>query len=157
MAINTATLTVTISEALSFTDGVNSRDFGGINTLVVNNINDVYKRIITVPITELLLYKTDATLLAGAQLDANLIKYARVTNKSSTEFVELRIRNNATTPDEFLYKLNAGESFLLYSHDESMHAIDGGTGSSASFANVLEVKAKADTNPVDIEVLVVSI
>ena len=146
------TLVVTISETVT----LNGQEANSQNTLTLsNNIAEAYKRILTVPTAgEITLYTTHDTDVAGAQLDDDLIKYARITNKDDTNYVSVRVTD--ANDDEFVYKLNAGESFLLHSHDTSMSACDTATAGAAN-ANIVSVKAQANSGACDCEVFVASI
>ena len=150
MAIAQATLTVQVIETLT----INGTNVGGENVLTVNSVNDAYKRIITVPTSEITIYTTHDTAIAGAQFDDDLIKYARITNKDATNFVSVRVTD--ANADEFIYKLNAADSFLLHSHATSMSACDTATAGAAN-ANIVSVEVQADTAACDCEIFVASI
>ena len=66
-----AALTVTITESLTL-NGVSQ---GGSTIQTYSNVNEVYKRIIEVPSTEITLYTTNATAVGGSQFENDLLKY----------------------------------------------------------------------------------
>ena len=152
--IAAADLAVTITETIT----INGQSLGGSNTkqfLAANDpadtITSVYKRVINVPTSEITLWTAHATAVSGAQLDKDLIVYARVTNKDDTNYVELRI---SASSDEFVYKLAAGESFLLHAHTDCMNANAGAAG--APDAHITDVQAKANTAACDVEIFIAS-
>tara|TARA_Y100000310_G_scaffold205791_1_gene206128 strand:+ start:76 stop:528 length:453 start_codon:yes stop_codon:yes gene_type:complete len=110
-----ATLTVIVSESVT----LSGKDQGDTTTMTFADIIDFYKRTIVVtPDTEVTLYSTHNSLIGGSTLDSDLVKYVRITNTDSTNFVSLRLINRNL--DEFLYRLAAGSSFLLYAHGASV-------------------------------------
>jgi hypothetical protein len=149
--IAAAPLSITVTESIV----INGQSMGGSNTLAIADVTEVFKRIVTVPTTEVTLYSTHDTDVGGSVFDDDLVKYVRITNKDDTNFISLRITSDSGGSDEFVYKLNAGESFLLYSHDTSMTASTGVAG--AVDANIESVEALADTAEVDCELFVASI
>jgi len=152
MAISNATMTVTITESVS----LNGTNRGNSITKSISNIHDVMERIITVSTNELLLYSTDATAVAGSTFDRDYVKYIRVTNKDASDHVVLRIKN--ADNDEFAYKLNAGESLLLWTHVASMNAVAAGTlDIGTGFHDISSVKATASTGTCDVELMVASV
>ena len=158
MAIDTGTLTVTITESLD----MNMADSGGgtigdTSTSIVKTItvNDIYKRIISVPTSEVLLYDTHDTNVAGATFDDDKIKYVRITNHEAEGGNHVVVRLKNADNDEFVYKLEPKESFLLYHHEGTMNAaqaatIDIGTG----WHDISSVKLTAQDGAVDCEVFI---
>ena len=71
-----ATLSVTHTE--SFT--LNGQEFGGTNILSVTGINNVDKRIVTVPTSEVTLVSFSTAIAAGTFNETN-VRYIRITNK----------------------------------------------------------------------------
>lgn len=146
-----ATLTVTVTEALT----LNNTEQGGTVTQSITGINDTLKRIISVPTSEVNLYVTHDTAVAGNTFDDDNIKYVRISNLDGTNFVSLRISNASN--DEMVYKLRAGESFLLYGHDDTMNASQAAALTiGAGEQNLTDVTAQANTATVDIEVFIAS-
>jgi len=145
-----ADLTVTITDEVK----IEGKNKGNTSIQLITGINDVYNRIITIPVTETNVYSTDRTLVSGSTLDEDLIKYARITNKDATNFVTLRISNDDN--DEVLYKLGAGETFVLYNHASSLDAIDNAVQAIASEGSIKDITAIANTLPCKLDVLVAS-
>ena len=106
-----ATLTVTHSEKLT----LNGASQGSTTTQTYSGINDVYKRILEVPSTEITLYTTSASAVGGSQFESDLMEYIRITN--------LDAANNVTiimdAGDEVAYKIPAGDSFIITNHQSS--------------------------------------
>tara|TARA_R100001082_G_scaffold99170_1_gene67773 strand:- start:6954 stop:7418 length:465 start_codon:yes stop_codon:yes gene_type:complete len=150
--VTNGTLKVTITEQCY----LNGKNQGGSQTLSISNIDEIFKRIISVPTSELLLYDTHDSNVAGSTFDDDNIKYVRITNLDDENYIVLRVKN--ADNDEFAYKLNSGESFLLYQHEGTMNAataatIDIGTG----WHDISSLKATAPTAACDIEVFIASI
>ena len=152
MAISSATMTVKIVETVT----LNGQNRGNTISKSITNVHDVMERIITVPTSEVVLYTTDASAVAGSIFDRDFVKYARITNKDSSNYVVIRIKN--ADNDEFAYKLAAGESFILHGHVASMNAVDAavldiGTG----WHDISSIKATANSGACDVEVIVASV
>ena len=145
-----ADLVVKITEDLT----LNGMQQGGSTSLTRASIADIFKRVYQVATTEQPIYTTHDSETSGSQLDDDNIKYARITN-NGTAYITLRIKN--ADNDEFVYKLNAGESFLLYQHEATMNAatastIDIGTG----WHDITSVKATSSSSTQAVEVLIAS-
>jgi len=115
--LSNATLTVKISESIK----LNGIEQGGINTVTMTGINDIFKRIITCPVTETVLYTCHASNVAGSTFDVDNIKYARITNKDDSNSVDLIIE----ATDEIGFKLGAGRSLILFGHTSLLEGIAG--------------------------------
>ena len=145
-------MTITITESVS----LNGTNRGNTITKSISNIHDVMERIITVPTSEVVLYTTDASAVAGSIFDRDYVKYARITNKDASNYVVIRIKN--ADNDEFAYKLAAGESFVLYGHVASMNAVDAGTlDIGTGWHDISSIKATANSGAVDVEIIVASV
>ena len=150
MAIATGTMTITITESLDV--GTTVMDTA-TSVAVSRTVNDVFKRVITCPTSEIVLYLTHADTPQGYVLDKDLISYFRITNHDGTNFVTLRITDSNN--DEFAYKLAAGQSFILWGHAASMSAADAATAGAVN-ADIASVEAQADTAACDLEIVVAS-
>ena len=95
------TMKVTITEDIT----VNKTQQGGTNTIKIAGVTDIFKRIIPVPNSEVSLYTTHASVVSGSQFDVDNVKYARITNKDSTNYVDLIIKNGESA------NLDSGEFF----------------------------------------------
>ena len=148
MAIATANMTVTITESCTLNGSVR----GSTISKTISNVNDIMERIITCPTSEILLYDTHATNVAGSTFDEDLLAYMRVSNKGDQTII-LRIKN--ADNDEFAYKLATGNSFMLWSHDMSMNAVDAATlDIGTGWHNITSVKATSPDGASDLEYIV---
>ena len=150
MAIATGTMTVTITESLDVGTTVMDTATSVATTITVN---DIFKRVITCPTSEITLYTTHASAVAGAQFDEDKIAYVRVTNHGS-HFVTLRLTDAES--NEFVYKLEATKSFILGTHKTAMSAKDT-TDTGAVDADIVSMEAQADTGACDLEILIASV
>ena len=150
MAIATGTMTITITESLDVGTTVMDTATSIASTVTVN---DVFKRVITCPTSEIVLYLTHASVPQGYVLDKDLVKYVRITNHDSSNFVTLRVTDGNN--DEFAYKLEAGQSFILWGHAASMSAADAATAGAVN-ADIASVEAQANSGACDLEIVVAS-
>ena len=146
--VSAATMTVKITEDIVL-NGVNQ---GGTNTLSIGSINEVHKFIKTVDTggfrTLVLFDNTDA---AGT-LDADLVKYVRVTNLDDTNYIDIRVK----ATDSFTYRLTAGASLVLGGGtDSALEGVASGDAP-ASGVDIAEIKGQANTASVDVEVFCAS-
>ena len=150
-----ATLTVTLTEAIS----LNGYDQGSKNTLSIDSVTEVSKRIVTVTTTEATIATFSAAVAAGNYIAAN-VRYVRFTNKDDTNFITLTFRNQDN--DEFAVKLDYGQSFMLTGDNvNGMTAIfnatqDADAASSANFGSLTNIQADADTGSCDLEMFIAS-
>ena len=151
--ITAATLTVKITETVS----LNGREQGGDNTLTVGSINEIFKRIVTVPVTEINIYTTTDSVAGGSQFKSARVQYVRLTNKDDTNVIWIVVKNEGN--DEFVIILAPGESWLSYNQDS---ATNGGMNA-ANYAisdidvglqDITAVSARASTAACDLEVFV---
>ena len=150
MALSTATLTVKITESIT----LNGVDQGGTVTKTISSLNQVTKRIVNVPTSQITVYTTGSDNESG-QHDLSEVKYARITNLDGSNFCFIRVAE--TNNDEFVYKLEAGHSFILGTHSVSLSAADAATaGTSGSFGSIASVKLQADTASIAAEVFLAS-
>lgn len=146
--ITNASLTVTVTEQIE----LNGQSINSENQLVISDINEVSKRIVTIGISsEVSLVLFGAAVAAGTFINSN-IKYIRITNKDNTNFVRLRITK--ATAETFDIKLEAGKSFMLGNVKESVSAT---AGAFSAFVDATGINAQADTAAVDLEIFVASI
>ena len=150
MAIATGTMTVTITESLDVGTTVMDTATSVATTITVN---DIFKRVITCPTSEITLYTTHASAVAGAQFDEDKIAYVRVTNHGS-HFVTLRLTDAES--NEFVYKLEATKSFILGTHKTAMSAKDT-TDTGVVDADIVSMEAQANSAACDLEILIASV
>ena len=144
-----ATLTITLTEAVTLGDG--STDRGTTNTQTVT-VNEVDHRIMDVGTSWIEVLKFASANAAGTFADGT-VKHLRITNLDSSNFVSLRIKASSI---EYFVKIEAEDHFIL--GNTVMDAESGtGYGTDVSFANIDSIEAKADTAGVQIEYFIASI
>ena len=111
-----ANLTVTHTEDIT----LNGQQFGGTNILSISGINNIDKRIVTVPASEIVLISLGTAVAAGTFNEAN-VRYIRITNKDDANFVYLVFKNEYN--NEFCVKLDKYQSFI-YNADQASGVID---------------------------------
>jgi methionyl-tRNA formyltransferase len=151
MAVATGTLTVTITESLDVGTTVMDTATSIAETLTCN---DIFKRVITCPTSEITLYTTHASAVAGSQFDEDKIAYVRVTNHDGSNYVTLRLTDAES--NEFVYKLEAGKSFMLWTHKTAMSAKDG-ADTGAVDSDIVSMEATANSGACDLEILIASV
>ena len=143
-----AELSVKISEYIN----LNGQSMNSENSLLIADINEVDKRIVSVPSSsEVTLMNFAAAVAAGTYITAN-VRYIRITNKDTVNYVRIRVTN--TSDDTFDIKLDAGKSFMMGNTSES--ASESGAAFSA-FVDMSSINAQANTAPVDVEFFIASI
>jgi len=150
MAVSTGTMTITITESLDVGTTVMDTATSVAEEITVN---DIFKRVITCPTSEIVLYLTHASVPQGYVFDKDLVKYVRITNHDDTNFVTLRVSDSNN--DEFAYKLAAGQSFILWGHAASMSAADAATAGAVN-ADIASIEAQADSDACDLEIVIAS-
>ena len=114
--VSNATLKVTIEEEIT----LNGQRQGSKNVLRLSDINEISKRIVTVPASEVTLLSMSTAVAAGT-FDESKVRYIRITNKDNTNFLYLVFKNEYN--NEFCMKLDYGQSFI-YNGDHASGVID---------------------------------
>ena len=114
--INNATLTVTVQEEIKL-NGVRQ---DSKNVLKIANINEISKRIVTVPTSEVIILSMSTTIGAGT-FDESKVRYIRITNLDDANYLYLVAINEHL--NEFCVKLDYGQSFI-YNGDHVCGVID---------------------------------
>ena len=152
--LTTSTLRVTIEEDLT----LNGVQQGTTNVLTIPSIAEVSKRIINVPTSEVGLLAMSTAVAAGAYVESD-VRYIRITNLDSENFVSLLFKNENN--DEFAVKLDYGQSFI-YNADlvggvvDTMDAVDNAGLTPGTFGDLVTITAMANTAAVDLEFFVAS-
>jgi hypothetical protein len=151
--ISNATLTVTIKESIT----LKSKEQGGTTTLSISDINEISKRIITIPTSEVEIIAMSTAVSSGTFIESD-VKYIRITNLDDTNHISLTFKNEDN--DEFGVKLDKGQSFI-YNGDLSGGVVDtmdaAATAiSPGTFADLVNITALADTAACDLELFVAS-
>jgi hypothetical protein len=135
-----ATLNVKITEDLV----INGQTING-ETTATYTVNDIYRRIVTATTTEQTILLFGSAVAAGQLKDGDL-KYLRITNLDTANFVTIRVIADA---EAYFVKLPALASWLLC--DDEMEANADGAAFS-SFETVSQITLDADTGSVDCEI-----
>ena len=114
--ITAATLKVTVTETIS----LNGIQQGSTNTTEYASINEVYKRIVTIPTSEVVLLNFGTAVAAGT-FDEGKVRHIRITNKDNANHVYLVFKNEYN--NECCMKLDKGQSFI-YNPDQTSGVID---------------------------------
>lgn len=145
--ITAATLTVTITEAIS----LNGQDKGSTNTLTISSVTEVSQRIVNVPTSEVIILAMGTAVAAGQMVEGD-VRYIRITNLDDTNHVTLVFRSEGSA--EFAVKLDRGQSFI-FNGDLSGGVVDTMDASASAltvaFEDLVDITALADSSPVDLE------
>ena len=149
--ITAATMTVTITESIS----LNGADQGATNTLSIASINEISKRIVTVPTSEVEIIAMSTAVASGTFVEGD-VRYIRITNLDDTNHVTLTFKDEDNT--EFAILIDKGQSFI-YNGDLSggvVNTMHAGSALTVSLNDLVNVTALADTGSCDVEVFVAS-
>tara|TARA_R100001443_G_scaffold105723_1_gene114855 strand:+ start:2137 stop:2604 length:468 start_codon:yes stop_codon:yes gene_type:complete len=150
--ITNATLTVTLTESVS----LNGSEQGASNTLTISNIDEISKRIVTVPASEVTVIAMGTAVSNGTFIESDVL-YIRITNKDDANHVTLTFKDENNS--EFALKLDKGQSFI-YNGDLAGGVVDtmdaNGSALSLALADLVDITAIADTAAVDLEIFVAS-
>lgn len=114
--ITSATLKVTVKESII----LNGSEQGATNTKSITGINEVSKRILSVPTSEVQIIAFSTAVAAGTFVESN-VRYIRITNKDGTNHITLVFKNEFN--HEVSIKLDAGQSFI-FNGDNSAGLVD---------------------------------
>lgn len=141
-------LTTTITESVTLNGAVR----GTTNELTITGINEILEQVVNVQTTEATVILFGSAQAAGQLVIADT-KYVRLTNLDATNFVQLRIAT--TSGGEFVYKLQAGETFILHKVDNSAD-VDSSAIATPSMEDIVSVKCQASTAACDVEIFAAS-
>jgi hypothetical protein len=143
-----ATLTITLTEAVTLGDG--STDRGTTNIHTIDNVDVVSHRIMDINTSYVDVVRFGTVASAGTFKDDS-VKYLRITNLHGSDAVTLKIQ---MTDSEYFVKLETEDHFLLGNNMMDAHE-DGDTalGTTETLANIDKISAKASA-AVQIEVFV---
>lgn len=145
--VTAATLTVTVTEALT----LNGVDQGGSHAQTEASILNCQRRIMTC------LADTDnevlniASTVDGVSVAGGAMKYLRITNLDTTQFVQVIV--DGASNNSLAFKLEAGKSFMWGVGDSSLLVNDSAaiTGE-ATFVSLTKITIRAKTDNVDVEI-----
>ena len=153
-----ATLTVKVIEEIT----LNNNSYNSERSLDISSVNEIVKRIVTIPASEVGLLgfaTTSATDLSksylAGQFDEDDARYIRITNLDSSNHITLTFRDEDST--EFCMKVDAGHSFI-YPGDNSGGVVDtmkaAGSALASGLSDLVDITVDADTAACDVEVFV---
>ena len=146
--VTNANLTVTVTDSVT----LNGQSYGNTNTLTVAAIDEVYSRVVEVPISAF----TNVLELGAASgqgiLKAADVKYIRITNLDDTNYVNLKVFGT----DAMVIKLEAGKSFMLGGVSFDAASADIAQGAVAHNAAFI-ISAEASVAACDLEVFAATI
>ena len=149
-----ATLTTKITETLV----LNGSQRGGTVTKSFTGINEASKRMLTITTNEATIATFSGAVGSAGHFNDGTVRYIRITNLHATYFVALTLTNGAN--DEFAFKLDAGQSFMLFGDNSTgMELIFNATqaadaASHTNFGPLTTIQADAEASTVDIEMFV---
>ena len=151
--ITAADMSVKITEPIT----LNGKEQGATNTLTIGSIAEVSKRIVTATTTEAIILAFGTAIAAGQYIESTVM-YIRITNLDDSNHVGLVFKNEDN--DEFSVKLDKGQSFI-YNGDLAGGVVDTMDAAATAvtpdtFADLVDVTAKANTASVDLEIFVAS-
>ena len=114
--LSSATMTVRIVESIK----LNGVEQGAVNTRAISSINEVSKRILSIPTSEVTISSFSTAVSTGTFIEGD-VRYIRITNKDDTNFVYLVFKNEYN--NEFCIKLDSGQSYI-YNGDNNSGVID---------------------------------
>ena len=140
---------------------LNGQEFGGTNAITFTGINEISKRILTITTTECVIATFSAAAASAGHYIAADVKYIRFTNKDSTNFITLTLRNQDN--DEVAIKLDAGQSFVWNGDNSGGMADvfnatqDADAASDTAFGSLTNIQADAESGTCDLEMLIASV
>jgi hypothetical protein len=145
--VTNANLTVTLTDNVT----LNGQSYGNTNTLTIADIDEVYSRVVEVPISAFTPIVELGSTGQGSLVAAN-VKYIRVTNLDDTNFVNLKVFGT----DAMVIKLEAGKSFIMGGASFDADNADIAQGA-VSHNSTFVMSAEASVAACDVEVFVASI
>ena len=103
--ITNATLTVTLTESIS----LNGSEQGASNTLTIADVDEISKRIVTIPTAEKTIIAMGTAISNGTFIESD-VRYIRITNKDDANHVTLTFKDEGNS--EYAVKLDKGQSFI---------------------------------------------
>jgi hypothetical protein len=159
-SITPAVLTVTQIESIT----LNGAQQGGTNSFSIDDIKDVYKRILTIDAD------TDATVLvvkintatSDGAFDKERIKYIRITNLDSSAAVTISLQldsdeDSSAADIQSTHLLAAKQSFVMGTPDEAVHVKDDTAAISTGLTDLESILVNPGAVAGTVEIFVASI
>jgi hypothetical protein len=150
--ISAADLTITITETIT----LNGRNQGASNSCTIEDINEVFKRIVTCPAsntTTIATFNSNVHGAAGA-IDVEDARWIRVTNKDDTAPITLAVVGAATL---YQISIEAGRSHVLCTPDGLMLSEADTSPSFGTKADISSLQINPGAATVDVELFIASI
>jgi hypothetical protein len=145
--ITAATLTVTITEAIT----LNDKDQGVQNTYTIASVTEINSRIVNIPTSEVIVVAMGTVVAAGQFVEGDA-KYIRMTNKDNSNHITLVFRNENN--DEFAV---SGQTFI-YNGDNADGMVDtmdaAASALSVSLGDLVDITAQASGAACDLEIFI---
>ena len=155
MAINSSNLKLSIRETIT----LNNNKYDSFTNHTISGINEISKRIVTVPTTAQEIIQVSGSIGPGAYITED-VKYVRISNLDDVNHVDLTFRNFHS--DEFALKLDKGQTFIYPGLttggvSSSMVAKDAAAvDTELSMGSLTKVIAQASGSEVDMEIFIAS-
>jgi hypothetical protein len=158
--ITASTLKVNIREDIK----LNGVQQGGSHTFELNNVNEIYKRIVTCPAnidTTAARFRSD-TSLSGSSLDIEDVRYIRVTNLDDSNSVNLSLQidtgeNDSGANDSATLLLEAGNSFMMGSTNDGIAVSSDNNTVITDLVDLESILIDPSANAVDVEIFIASV
>ena len=160
----TGELVTQVTETIKLSNG---NTITSINNNTISGVNQVVRRVDTISSTfsgtgiEIIKFVDSESEQTAGSFVKDKVKYIRITNLDSTNFVNLYLIDTDT--EGVMFKLDAGKSFMLsngkFDATTTADVAVPGYVDMAYFSNLVNydtIKAKADTDSVSIEYFIAS-
>jgi len=154
--ITAADLNVTLTEAIT----LNGYDQGAKNTVTIDNVTEVQKRILEITTNEATIATMSGAVASSGHFNDSFVRYMRFTNLDDTNFLTLTFTND--DGDEVAIKLDAGNSFMWFA-DNSGGMVDvfnaataGDAASDTALGSITTIQADANSGNCDLEMFIAS-
>jgi len=147
--VTNANLTVTLTDSVT----LNGQSYGNTNTLTIGEIDEVYSRVVEVPIGAFTPVLELGAATGQGVLKATDVKYIRITNLDDTNQVQLKVFGT----DAMVIRLEAGKSFILGGVDFDASASADIAQGAVVYNSAFIISAEAAVAPIDLEVFAATI
>ena len=159
--ITASTLKVTIREDIK----LNGVEQGGVNTLSIGSINEVYKRIVSCPAnSETTLAHFHSSVADGilSPLDIDDVRYIRVTNLDDTTSITLSLQSDVGEDDSAADEsasllIEAGRSFIMGSPNDGIGIDDTNANLVTDLVDLESLVVFTGSDAIDVEIFVASV
>ena len=150
--VSDAVLTVTISESIF----LNGSNHGSTKKIALTGINEISKRIMSVPATPGTQIYAGAATAANGTFVTDQVKYIRITNLDSANSIILHLSDGSSTYS--MHEIAAGHVFFLTDLDSSFETQTSVNLWGTSTVDISEIYAMSThaSDDVDIEIFVAS-